>query len=525
MKHLPPLFTIWMLTSVAGFAQSEQEALKANLDFEKLEWTNPWVNSTNAAGLATFSTLLPEFTSFSNATLHYDYATGEFRDPLTPPTYTNIGFQTKSIQKLDDLFLMGYFNYDLSNRLDAQWNGLYVTGSNPFFMADSVKGRFRSETFSAGMKIAYPVGKNQTIGLAMDYRVGRGAKSKDLRHNNHYNDFVIRPSWMLKLPTLTIGATVGWNRTRETISYSQVADGAQWFFFMNGNWFFQNEPFSSNSDNSRNKMDNAFDGYVQLQYNGKAFAVYNELGMELAQGNQYNSLSNNKQFGDVETTTIKNRLVIHAFENHQLSVGVQYRYGLGYGVLQEYLYDSIVNSYVWTTFDRLTLFESIESTQSVVYSYLSRRDGGMDIRWQIDAGLTLFQREQVFRELPLIHTQTLSTTEVFAAFNKNLKFGKSSIDVRPLLAYGTGDGIKNAIQGGTPNPTNTKQLTAEMEREFDALTCDRLRMQLMLRYSHTLGDAGRKAFAFVNYDFVKPFNDRFKNDNRSFLTFGVGLSF
>lgn len=518
--------SVLLLKEVAGFAQSEPAPLRVNLDFEKLEWINSWFNSSNASGLTKFSELLPEFESFSSAKLIYDHASGEFRCPKTPPTLTNIGFRTRSVRRINQLFLEGYFNYDLSNRRDAQWNGLYVTGSNPFFMADSIKGQFRSETFGAGARVAHPIGKNQVVGLGMDYIAGRGAKNRDLRNENRYSNFAIRPSWLLNLEAWTIGATVGWNRVFENIEYNEIASDVQakLFFTMWGNWFFDAGPFTQTTENSRRKKDNIYSGYIQLQYSGTNFSIYNEFGLELKESSQYFSLASNRQFGDVESTTIKNNLIVHAFENHRLSVGFRYRYLTGFRPVQIVERDPETMLNVWQTIDRNLIFESIESKQNMTYSFLSRRDGDMHIRWQLDVGASHFQREQIFHH-SIEFVQRISNMEFFTAFNKNFNFGNSSVDVRPLVAFRTGNGEKNE----TPltGTGNARQLTAQMEQEFYALTCDKLRLQLMLRYSHPIGNQGARAFAFVNYDFLKPLGtDKiFNNQTRNLMTFGLGISF
>lgn len=521
-------FFILLFESVAGFAQSEPAPLRANLDFEKLEWANPWLNSANASGLTMFSRSLPEFQSLSNATLSHSRASGDFRCPVTPPRFNNTGLETRSVLRLDRTFLGGYFNYDLTNRVDAQWNGLFVPGSNPFFMADSIPGRFRSETFSAGVRIAHPIGRNHAIGLGMDYIAGRGAKGRDLRNENRYTDFTIRPAWLMNLDRWTIGAALGWSRIFENISYREVAvdAGAKWLFFMWGNWFFEAEPFHAQTTlNSRIRTDITYSAHIQLQYAGRRFSIYNEFGLALKEGIQYLSLSSNRQFGDVESTTFQNNLVIHAFENHRLLVDFHYRHQMGFRPVQILERDPHTLANVWRTLDRNLVFEAIESTQNIMYSFLSRRDDGLNIHWQLDAGASLFQREQIYHH-GMEFVQRVSNMEFFAGFNKNFRFGRaSSIDIRPLVAFRTGSGEKN--DAPPPGTGNARQLTAQMEREFYTLTCDRLRLQLAVRYSHLIRNRDSRVFAFATYDFLKPLgtNPIFENQTRDFISVGLGIVF
>ncbi|MCL2412840.1 MAG: hypothetical protein FWC98_01730 [Bacteroidales bacterium] len=520
-------FLVLMLNAGAGFAQLVPAPHGANLDFEKLDWINPWLNSSNASGLTTFSRILPEFESLANVELTYSRTSGEFRDPVTPPKLTTIGFQTRAVRRINRLFLEGYFNYDLSNRIDAQWNGLYVTSSNPFFMADSIAGRFRSEAFRTGARVAHPVGRNQVIGLGVDYTAGRGAKDRDLRNENRYSNFTIRPSWLLNSGAWTIGATVGWSRVFEDIDYREIATdvAAKWFFLMWGNWFFDASPFTPQTESSRTKKDNIYSGYIQLQYTGQQFSIYNEFGVALKESRQFGDIRFNRQFGDVESTTIQNNLVVHAFKNHRLSVDFRYRYLTGFRPIQVSERDPETLQNIWRTIDRNLIFESIESMQNITYSFLSHRNGSMDIHCQLDVGASLFQREQIYHHSPHKFVQRISSMEFFTAFNKNFRFRRSFLDVHPLVAFRTGSGEKN----DTPQTGvgNARQLTAQMEQEFYALTCDRLRLQLTLRYSHPIRNRTSRVFAFVKYDFLKPLgaNDIFDNHTRSFMTFGVGILF
>ena len=515
-----------------GFAQSEPAPPRGNLDFERLDWINPWLGSTNASGLTSFSELLPEFESLANAKLTYSHASGEFRCPTTPPRFTNIGFETRAIRRVNTLFLEGYFNYDLSNRIDAQWNGLFVPGSNPFFMADSIPGRFRSEAFRAGVRAGLPVGRNQVVGLSMDYTAARGAKDRDLRNENRYSNFTIRPSWLLDLGAWSIGVTVGWSRVFEDIEYAEIATDVEpkWFFLMWGNWFFEAEPFhrqgNVNNFTDRLKQDFIYDGQIQLQYRGQQFSIHNEIGVALNQSSQFGDIRFNRQFGDVESRIFQNRLVVHAFENHRLSVDFSYRYQVGFRPIQVLERDPVSLAQVWRTVDQLFVFDASESTQNITYSFLSRRNDGLSMHWQLDAGASLFQREQIYHH-DVEFVQRISNMEFFATFNKNFQFRRSFLDVRPLVAFRTGSGEKNHAPPTDVENPSPRQLTSEMEQEFYALTCDRLRLQLSLRYSHPLRNRTSRVFAFANYDFMKALgtHDIFGSQTRNFMTFGIGISF
>jgi len=315
----------------------------------------------------------------------------------------------------------------------------------------------------------------------------------------------------------------------ENISYNEVATDplARWFFTMWGNWFFEAEPFHRqggvNNATDRTKRDFIYDGQIQLQYRGRQFSIFNEFGVALKESTQFGDIRFNKQFGDVESTTLQNNLVIHAFENHRLSVHVRYNYLVGFRPVQVLERDPMTLQNVWRTIDRNLTFEAIETSQNITYSWLSRRDDGVNLRWQLDVGASLFQREQVYHH-GMQFVQHISNMEFFTAFHKNFQFRRSLLDVRPLVAFRTGDGEKNH----TP-PTGAgqaRQLTAQMEQEFYALTCDRLRLQLSLRYSHPIRNRTSRVFAFATYDFMKPLGTTiFENQSRTFISVGAGVSF
>ena len=528
---LSVFFLVLIFIWETGFAEQSETASKTNLNFGKLEWLNPWLSSSNASGMPILLKALPDYTSFSDLKIRYDYATGEFGDPFTPAEYTDMGIQTKSIQRINNTFVMGYFNYSLSNRIDAQWNGLFVPGSNPFFIADSVKGRFRAEKFSAGVKVAHPIGQNQTIGFSVDYITATGAKDKDLRNTNTYNDFRIHPSWMLARGNLNLGASLGYNRTSETINYREVQTSTtKDFFYFYGNWFYLSEIYTQSSEDFRVKTDNAFEGNIQLQHTGKEISVYNQLGVEYLKGTQRSLAVNNRQFGDVESVLLKNDLVVYVRKNHRFSADIRYKTLLGFRHLQLNEFDPPTRRYVWVTYDRFNAYASAEGMQSLMYSFTLPRQG-MDIRLQVDAGVLLFQRSQVHKIYPFDFRQTVSTQEFFVTANKNLKFGKSIIDIRPLIAHGIGGGNKNKVETVNENAGMTLlqeewQLIAQRDHEFYALTCDRLRASLTLRYSYPINNRGTRLYVFGNYNYVKPLNhDIFQNQDRRNMAAGVGITF
>ncbi|MDR2906690.1 MAG: hypothetical protein LBU91_01705 [Bacteroidales bacterium] len=523
-------FLACMLVCSNGFTQSNGEQAKANLSFEKLDWHNAYIKSANAAGLATLDKVFPDYNSFAEANISYKQGNGDFCGPYDPAKTTEISFHTQAIRKVQKAFVMGYFTYSLENRIGAQWNGLFIPGSNPFFMADSVKGKFRSETFRTGMKYAHPLTRNQIIGISMDYTTAKGAKNKDLRNENAYMDFVVRPSWLWNQKALSLGLDVGYHRTLEEIEYRKIQTNENKIFYQfRGNWFYLSETFASETDNKRIKTDNAFDGHFQISYQSDKFSIYNEFGVEKSEGSQKNSAINNKQFGDVEAMQFGDHLVIHFLKNHRLSGYYNRKDLLGYQILQLEEEISPQNK-VWVTYDRFNVYVASEETQNVAYSYLQRREG-LDISWQIDLGVSMFQRMQKYKIYPYEFVQDISTTEVYLGFNKNLKFGRTTLDICPQIAYGTGDGEKNRkgymAEETTLEESENWQLHSMLDLEYNMLTCDKLRTQIKLKCAYDLRKSHTKIYAFVNYDFIKPINadDIFGHQTRNFLTLGLGFSF
>jgi hypothetical protein len=314
------------------FAQGESEPV---LTLDRLLWISPNIESSNAAALSLLSTELPDFTSCSDIKLIFNYEEGRLGGPRTSKSARDIIFSTKSIQRLGNTYLVGYFDYRFQNFNEARWVNLFNPESYPNTVSDSIPGPIVSETFFAGVKIAHPI-KNHTFGVTMNYMIGKRGKTIDLRNENDKMYFEFLPGWMLQQRWGNIGFDFGYHRTMERVNYSEVVDGdAKILFRLEGLWFFQDEVFTTNSDfRTRLTRDDGYMANLKLDLKFGNMAWYNRIGVSYSDVKHQGNTVREELFGEQETLKYTYISTLKLSPRSQVRMRYQNNTLLAYNLLQ-----------------------------------------------------------------------------------------------------------------------------------------------------------------------------------------------
>jgi len=524
-----------LLSCVFLFAQ-EQTVVPAARNYYTLDYllkNNFWLQGNNAAGLVFNNKALEQVGDYSQIDGTIAHSEGPFRNLYTSASEQQYKLNTFSYMKFDKIYLYGNFTYDYNFRKEVKWHGLLNPASSPFMLADSIPGNQATERFSFDAGIALSLNKYFSAGVYVNYTVASLAKHKDMRNRNTYMNFLIRPGIAFRSPYWNLGANFIYERTTEKIEYTQYETStSKTLFSLSGLWFYTYKVVTS--DNRRN-LDDKLGGSFQLEFISDDFKFYNEFTGSYREGTCSETGFNNQQYGDTEITAFRYDGKLSFAKQLYLAGYIELSSMLGYKPIQRSRRDPDSGVTVWTTFDRVNIYEQNKTEYGLAYTYEKPRTEYNNL-WNFTIGMKGATTESSYKRYPMKHVQKLDYMEAFLMFNKNFLCKSGMLDINPGIAYGIGSGtmndkkIMNTMSQEEVDEFITVleawQLEPELAAEFAYMTADRLNLGLHCRYTYFLSKKkGLNLYGDFRYNYVYALNDVLKSLHRNYFSLTIGLSF
>lgn len=129
------------------------------------------------------------------ATLGGQLLSGGFRRPQEAEAEQAITFDTERYQRIGDWLFHGRFSYRHQRQDNLRWTDIMDPyRGTPFVLADSTVGDWKKHHFALEASASLPLNERLAVGLALNYRVGSGAKNRDPRPLSNVNDITLLPS-------------------------------------------------------------------------------------------------------------------------------------------------------------------------------------------------------------------------------------------------------------------------------------------------------------------------------------------
>lgn len=185
------------------------------------------------------------------------------------------------IRKTGRLAFEGEIEY--TNRMQAgkKWsNTLFISGGNPFFIADSIAGDQGVECFTLAGSLSYAATSRLRAALRAEYRVGTLADQADPRPLTQGMRFGLNPGLDYRLSSsLSLGVSAGVGRLSESTAYAvvnSIEPSVSNIFLFKG---LGSPEIKSAIGYKRRYEGNSYSGYIQLVWNASsAFGNFLELG-------------------------------------------------------------------------------------------------------------------------------------------------------------------------------------------------------------------------------------------------------
>lgn len=521
MKDNRKLILPVVLLTMALSATAQAENEKLFYTFGQLKNQNGWLNSQNAAGLATYGQ-----ENFTQAAISGVFTEGSLRNVYDPVKENDYRLNVRSYRRLNDVMLYGQIVFDYDLKKDQQWTSMTYPGSSPLHIADKTPGTQTCETYFIDGGIGVPVGAGFTFGGYFDFKGVSNAKKKDIRNKNNFSIYHLKPSVMWEKGNFRLGANYSFGSETEKIEWLVYGDKMQHeVFFFEGLWFGPSE-ITSASVTDRRFERSLQEGAMQLEYASNTIRLFNQLRVNKEQLDVYLKVDEerggeNKKAGYVYDGQL---WMSGALFNHSLKWHASHGFVKSYQNLQQREMVNYVYQYV--QYGTILRYTQSDWNTGLSYELLRMRDKAewrQNWRLLIESGFSY--REQKFRAYPTVFSQQIRQAYVTLGFDKNLLFSSGMLDLGIKACWQTGWG--DPLRITDPESTNGYKYQEELQQaEYAYLTAQTLGTEVSVKYTWFQNPTyGFAPFAKASYVYREATNRAAQDKSRSHIEFALGLNF
>ena len=536
-RHIASL-TVALALAAGAMANSWQADSLTWLDMSQLRQEEAWLYSENAAGLPA----LP-MSSLSEMTLSLDKRNGKFVNYGGSDNSFEVGAQAESYSRINRR-VVAYGKVDYRRFTGRHMAGSYFIDPEhaPFDLvesSDTNRGTKKLETYHLAGAVGIDLGRRWSVGTRLDYTAANYAKQKDLRHVNNLMDMYLTVGVVWQpVAWLEVGADYYYRRRTEGLTFDVYGTTDQVYnsLVSYGAFFGKTEQFGENGYTKENEEKPLFDRYhggtIQLKWHVRphVLSLFVEGGYKSRSG----------YYGKKSPGTVV--YSGHGSDIWQLYAVLLWRQGDNRHTLhaswrQEKL-DNHENIYREDNegggMSNVNYYGTLDTTVKTLHSMGVAYTGSFMLEdgcplWMLRAGVSAYGRELTASVYPFYRRQKLDCTEVDVAGQYNLMKKRNVFSFRIDGGYVGGSGAPFA--DGTYVPVSADQAVPDgmetyLYREYEFVTCQRLKAAVTLGYNRALGPKGLKGYASLRYGLVKAFGTEYvEGDMRHRLTCTVGCRF
>ncbi len=536
MKSLMKISTLAAALSFCLSAYGQQPQSNA-YDYDFIKGSNPWLTSSNAAGLGTMQ---PDRIAVVEA--DFNKEDGGLTSSYGSDNSLQAGIGTESFIKISDrIAFKGMLSYSYFNgknmggqmMMDPSYNPVNFAESDPANTGTKIK-----ELFSMDGGMSYSFNEKWSLGVDLNYEAGYLAKRKDPRPKNDWMflNFTAGGRYA-PAPWFSVGANFIYRRTNERISAKNFGATDKMYYFLTdyGSYFGKTEPVGNNStvdDSDETPMFNEFlGGALQLVF-GKAdnVLIFNEISY-LKRSGAYGERTSNfssLQYYKYGGNTISYNGVLNISKNQALH---RIRLYGEYSGMDNYENIYRINTVPGQQTSVEYFGENLVLTRTDIKGHLSYTGylGIEDFRpkWEYGVLLDVTSRNQKTTIYPFYRNHSVTSLDADIYGKRNITFRKNIFTVMLGAGYAMGfgtakeDGILATSTSDTPS-----SLDVYLDKDFEYNTASRANGTLAFRYTRLFG--GRTA-AFVDlrdtYTQLLATPQFLSGKNRNSLLLTIGCTF
>ena len=490
MKRCLTIMVMALFCLFSGRAQVTPQNL---YDFNFIKGSEPWLTSSNAAGLIR----LPVEKIFITQA-GFEKNNGGFVAHHQSDDSFNAGALAESFSHLGkDVYVYGKLSYDYfkgKNMGGSVMSDPFHSPLNVVAMADSTAGVKTLETYQLTGGVAYRFNDALSAGGRIDYTGGNYSKARDPRHVNMIMDMEVTAglSWNIG-NKVVIGADYIFRRNLESFYYQIYGTTDKLYYYLvdYGGFFGQREVFGekgySTQTNTMPLLTTYHGGALQLEIGPSSrVRLFNEFSFKSFDG----------YYGRKSTSTI----MYSAHNGFQAGYNGHLSFGKGdnrHIVKLSADYTHLINN------ENVYQEKTIEGVKEIIYfgsnEVLDRNLIEGNLEYSANLGIrdhrpTLvlkatadaMYRTQTASLYPFYRKQNILAIDGLLSGAYNIFRESGIIGIRLCAGFGSGTGnpLNDGLYTQTNNPRAPRTMDDAMLKEFEFFTANRINAGAGFRYSH-----------------------------------------
>ncbi|MBE9467962.1 MAG: hypothetical protein IMY72_06530 [Bacteroidetes bacterium] len=513
------LLTILLSVQMIFCLASEPDSLKnvSLSSFDLLKINNPWLNTSNPAGLFKIKDVMP---STINLGLYLE--DGDYKRVQQGDNIMHYRFLTESYLNLHKFNLFGSFKYDKSYESNLDYSCINNPFRNtPYTMIDTIGGdKCDREFFTVKGGFSVPLSEKLTLGGGVVYNIGLSSQDRDPRPQNKVLDFSVTSGLMYSLDKFNFGLNFIYEYYNEDIDVKIIAENEySTLFQIHGPGMFNYHRASSfarlytNDGYGLDAQINYDNGDFNTLFGAKVLFSKEEVhdGRKAANASWSVSKFDSKFEGlDVNVynhTTINNGLSIHA-----ISANAIIKTYLGTEIIQKLEQVGNTDLEQWVTYAEEEKYGSTHIDAKLIYNFIRLKN-----KYNKNYGVKLAVNYFSFEEKYYLPEQAQSYENLLASiyFDKSFYLGKSVFSVSAGCKY------KTNLSGKQDFEQTNFIVDKLLIPDFKYLTDSYYAPGLMISYEKNLTKYFDEFFINTNVDLIRASNDA----SRVIVNFTFGVNF
>ena len=512
-------------------------------DYRFVVQQSPWLGSTNAAALTSYSS-----DNIAQAEVSLGYGHGQLTGYSMQTTVLQVSADVASYYRITPRTVVyGRMAYDNTSGRNVTGSVFMPVGGllRPFdIVEDSVNnaGRKHSDVYSLTGGVGVDLWRGYSVGARLDYTSGNYAKYKDLRHKNSLMDLQATASAFAPLTDwLSVGASYTYRRRTESLVFSVNGKSEKVYkslidygALMGIVEQFGNEGYTDKSNEMplfEEGHGGSFQAEVRLLSGLSVFAAFSYAGADGYYGRR-SPFTITYTDHDRDLLTLQTRMS-YVTPNYRSAHYLDVCYGDQKVHNRANTYRPLKNingATYYEYYDPVETGDKRERLLTADYTAHWGIDGELPA-WTLTAGYHWQRRTQRAYLYPYYRMQQLTVKEFAAGLQRNLRTGQRGVLSLALsAAYRKGSG-EPYTDGTFITPDASQQQPATMSeflmRDYHEMTAPQYRVGLEAKYAFVADALGLRPHVRLALDRRQATNTDYYPDGRHYtqVTVAVGCTF
>ena len=503
-----------MMANAVG--QDSIPAVSLN-SFDLMPVLNPWLSSTNPAGLSLNPNILP-----GKMSLGYHAETGDYKLVQQGDNINHYNFQTQRYSKIENTFFYGSFSYDKSFEKGVDYSDVNNPyRGTPYLLIDTIGNDiYDREFFSLKGVLSTPLNHNIAWGLSTYLNVGLASQNRDPRPKNKVLELSISPGLLFSYSKQDIGFNILYSYYNEDIGINIVEANKQIAFFqlhgLGTNIYHVARSFN------RLYKQNSIGGETQVNYKtgnlnsltGARLLYIKEIANDgrKAANASWSYIKNDSELEGTNLEIYNTTIINHNSSIHHIYSNLKINNMLGTEIIQRIETSGETGATNWVTYAKEEKYCSTLIDAEFFYNYLKMKE-----EFIRNYEFTFAVNYQGFEQTYYIpnRNETYKNLLLSFSFDKSFYLNKHIFSISTELKY------KKNISSNLNFEDNTFIYNNILLPDYNFLTTDFYAPGFELSYEIPINKIFDKYFFMTRVDLYRGNN----NQSRTIFNFNTGVIF